>query len=171
MRDIDFLRPRRPPLVGWFILCIGLTLLAGAIRINLHWSDERKSHEAAVRIADESVKQARLAALKPVPPTVEQMRLNRIAPLLRQPWLPVLRLVEASTKAPVYLVAMSIDPTRGAIKLEGEAPSLSDALVYVQHLNSPGEIQSTQLRSHEQFNDQAGKPLTRFTVEARWNAR
>lgn len=169
---IDFLRPRRTPLLGWCILALGASALVAAMWTDRHWASGRAEHDAALRLRDEVQQRAQRAALQPVSLTPDQRRLQRIAPLLRQPWLPALRLVENVTDAPLFLLTLAIDPATGAVRLDGEAPSFDQALAYAQALDDEGLMGPAQLRSHEFVNEPAmGRSSVRFSIVTRWRAR
>lgn len=115
--------------------------------------------------------QLRREALRPVPVSPDQRRLQHIAPQLRQPWLPVLRVVEGATRPPVYLLALAIDPASGNVRVEGEAPSFDKALEYAKALDEDGVLGPAELRSHEQMSEPSGRAAVRFSIVTRWSAR
>jgi len=123
-----------------------------------------------VRAQEEAAERARREARRPIPLSPDQRRLQRIAPALRQPWLPTLRVIENATEPPVYLLSMAIDPAAGTVRLDAEAPSFDHALAYVQLLDEDGLLGPAQIYSHEQGNDPA-RPAVRFTVVTRWSVK
>jgi hypothetical protein len=125
---IDFLHPRHTPWLGWCLLAAGTISLLAALWFDGQWTRQRAERDAAIRAHDEAADQERRAALKPVLPTPDQRRLQHIAPQLRQPWLPVLRLIENVTEAPVFLLGLAIDPATGVVRLDGEAGSFDQAV-------------------------------------------
>jgi hypothetical protein len=167
---IDFLRPRRIPWAGVCLLALGSAALLGALWLDRHWAAQRAEREAATRAQEEAADRARREALRPIPLSPDQRRLQRIAPALRQPWLPTLRVIENVTEPPVYLLSMAIDPAAGTIRLDAEAPSFDHALAYVQLLDEGGLLGPAQIHSHEQGNDPA-RPAVRFTVVTRWSTK
>ena len=167
---IDFLRPRRVPWVGVCLLALGTAALLGAIRIDRQWAAQRAEREAATRAQEEAADRARREALRQIPLSPDQRRLQRITPALRQPWLPTLRVIENVTEPPVYLLSMAIDPAAGNVRLEAQAPSFDHALAYVQLLDEDGLLGPAQIRSHEQVNDPA-HPAVRFTVVTQWSRK
>lgn len=168
---IDFLRPPRAPGIGWLLLALGAAALATELWLDHRWAQQHAAYEATVREREERALEAQRAAQRPVPLTPDQRRLQRVAPQLRQPWLPTLRLIESVTEPPVYLLGLSIDPATGTAKLDAEALSFDYALSYLQLLNEDGLLGPAQLRSHEQSGDPAGQPSVRFTVVTQWSAR
>jgi hypothetical protein len=167
---IDFLHPRRLPWLGVGLLLLGGAAMATALWVDQTWAKERAVREDAERARLEAVDRARREALRPAVLTPDQLRLQRIAPVLRQPWLPTLRLIENATEAPVYLLALSVDPASGVVQLEAEAPDFSSALAYVKSLDEDGLLGPAQLRSHEQGTD-PNRPTVRFKVATRWSGR
>lgn len=170
--SVDFLRPQRAPWAGWFLLALGVSALLAALWLDRQWTRERGDHEARLKLREETAQQLQRAALAPIAPTPDQRRLQRIAPQLRQPWLPVLRLVENVTEVPVFLLTLAIDPATGMVRLDGEAPGFDQALAYAQALDDDGLMGPAQLRSHEFFNEPGtGRPSMRFSIVTRWKTR
>lgn len=167
---IDFLHPRRVPWLGLGLLLLGGVALAAALWVDHTWAKELAAREDAERARLEAVEQARREALRPAALSPDQLRLQRIAPALRQPWLPTLLLIENATEPPVYLLALSVDPASGVVQLEGEAPDFSRVLAYVKSLDEEGLLGPAQLRSHEQGADPT-RPTVRFKVATRWSGR
>lgn len=168
---IDFHRPRRVPVLGWVLFALGSAVLAGGLWLDRAWTNERAAVEAARRARDDAARQARELASRPVPLTADELRQRAAAPLLRQPWLPVLRVVEAATEPPVFLLGLAIDPASGQIRIEGEAPSFAEVLAYAQSLRDDVLVPA-QLRSHEAFTDpNNGRQATRFSVTSQWISR
>ena len=168
---IDFLRRRQASWPGALLLALGTAALAASLWLDHQWVLQRAAHEAGVREQAATLLEAQRAASRPVPLTPDQKRLQRIAPQLRQPWLPTLRLIESVTESQVYLLGLTIDPASGAVKLDAEAPSFDHALSYLQLLNEDGLLGPAQLRSHEQLGDSARPTGVRFTVVTQWSVR
>jgi hypothetical protein len=168
---IDFLQPRRAPALGWLLLALGVAALATALWFDRRWVLQRAAHEAAVREQQERTLAERRAVQRPLPLAPDQKRLQRVAPQLRQPWLPTLRLLENVTEPPVYLLGLTIDPATGTVKLDAEAPSFDHALSYLQLLNEDGLLGPAQLQSHQQAGDAARPSGVRFTAVTQWSAR
>jgi hypothetical protein len=168
---IDFLRPGRLGALAWALLAGGVAALAVAVVLQRQWAHERATLQAAADARTETLERQRREAARPVPITPDERRLQQVAPQLRQPWLPALRVIEGVTKAPVFLLALSIDPASGAVRLEGEAPSFEQALDYARALGEGDALGAAELRSHELHADPGGRTTVRFTVVARWNAR
>jgi hypothetical protein len=168
---IDFLKPRANSWLGWCVLAIGIGAVAAALHVDRQWTRDRTEHEAAMNARASAAEQQRRDASRPAPVLPDQRRLQHIAPLLRQPWLPVLRVVEGATRPPVYLLALAIDPASGNVRVEGEAPSFDKALEYAKALDEDGLLGPAELRSHEQMSDSSGRAAVRFTIMTRWSAR
>src|SRR5262249_46166930 len=152
------------------LLLLGGTAMAAALWVDQSWAKERVAREDVERARLEAVDRARREALRPVVLTPDQLRLQRIAPVLRQPWLPTLRLIENAAEPPVYLLALSIDPASGVVQLEAGAPDFGSALAYVKSLDEDGLVGPAQLRSHEPGAD-PNRPTVRFKVATRWSGR
>jgi len=169
--SIDFLHSRRANWLGWMMFVIGAITLALSAGLHRHWSTQR-SHRNAVILAQQQVAgNAQRAALRPVPPSPEQRRFQHIAPQLRQPWLPTLRLIENVTEPPVFLLALSVDPAAGSLRIEGETSTFDQVLSYLQTLDEPGLLGPAELRSHEQTLDPSGHTVVRFSIVTKWRAQ
>ena len=169
---LDFLTPRRTPRAGIVLLVLGVFALGASLWLDQRWSAERAASDEARRAQEESVRQAREQASRPVPPTPDELRRRAAQPLLRQPWLQVLRVLESATEPPVYLLGLSVDPATGNIRVEGEAPSFAEALDYAQTLRNDDVIRPAQLRSHEIVTDpNTGRQAVRFMVTSQWISR
>lgn len=168
---IDFLKPRAKSWLGWCVLALGIGAVAAALHVDRQWRRERTEREAALTARASAAEQQRREALRPMPVSPDQRRLQHIAPQLRQPWLPVLRVVEGATRPPVYLLALAIDPASGSVRVEGEAPGFDEALAYAKALDEDGPLGPAELRSHEQVSDPSGRAAVRFTIMTRWSVR
>lgn len=171
--SIDFLRDKpAASKLGWGLFGLGVAALCAALWLEQRWAAQRAEHEARLQAREEAARQAaRRTTPRRTPPSPEQRRLQRIAPQLRQPWLPTLRVIENATEAPIYLSSLSIDPAAGLLQLEGQAPSFDHALAYSQTLDEEGLLGPAELRSHEQLADAGGPPAVRFLVVTRWRVR
>lgn len=168
---IDFLASRTTSWTGWCLLALGVAAGGAALHFDRLWVRQRAQIEADVNARTAEAEQRSREAARPVPISPDQRRLQRIAPQLRQPWLPVLRIIEAATRPPVYLLALSVDPTSGTIRVEGEAPTFENVLEYAKELDHEGLLGPAELRSHEQLIDPTGHQAVRFTVVSRWSER
>jgi hypothetical protein len=170
-RATDFLCPPGTPRAGWMLLLIGAACVAAALWFDRQWASEREATERAARAADATRRERERP--KPAPaPTMAQLRWQQAQVELRRPWISALRAVESATVDPVYLLSLAIDPSTGAIKLEGEAPSFDHALAYVQNLDDGGALQPATVASHEQAVEPgSGRPFVHFTATTRWNAQ
>jgi hypothetical protein len=169
-RAVDFLQAPQRPRIGWVLLTLGIAALALALWCEQRWAAQR----AATELADEQALAARRVSLTPPPPrepTLAQRRWQQAQGELRRPWLPALRAIEAATVNPVFLLSMTIEPSKGLIKLEAEAPSFDHALAYVQVLDIGGGLQPAALVSHEQAADGSdGRGTVRFSALTHWVA-
>jgi hypothetical protein len=164
---VDFLQPPRPPRAGWALLAVGIASLAVALWCEHRWSIRRDAQSRA----DLAVSAARRAAQVPAAraePTLVERRWTQAQQELRRPWLPALRAVESATASPVFLLSLAIDPSKGIVRLEAEAPSFDDALNYVQAVGQGDALQPATLVSHQQSADASGHGTVKFTLATRW---
>lgn len=168
LRQIDFLYRPSEPRIGWLLLVIGAVALAAALWIDAQWKIERNEAKRIQAVAASQCFKpmpARPAALTPT-----ELRAQQVQDELRKPWLPVLRAVESATIAPVYLLALNIDPVTGTVKMEAEAPSFDHALAFVQVLDAGGALKPANLLSHGGSASVPGeKPWVLFSVATQWN--
>lgn len=168
---IDFLKPDSTPTIGWLVLALGVGAVAAVMHFDRKWALERAEHEAAMSARLQAEEQRKRELARPAPVTPESRRFQRVVPQLRQPWLPVFRAIEGVTQPPVFLLAISIDPASGTVRLEGEAPTFAKALEYATALDHEGLLGPAELRSHEQSLDPAGRATVRFAIVTRWTVR
>ena len=166
-RAVDFLRAPQSPRIGWVLLAVGIAALAAAWWFVQRWASERVASERAEQQALDA-QRALQAPAPPVEPTLAQRRWQQAQSELRRPWLPALRAIESATVNPVFLLSMTIEPSKGLIKLDAEAPSFDHALAYVQVLDEGGVLQPATLVSHEQAADLAGRSAVKFSVITHW---
>ena len=166
---VDFLRAPQPPRIGWVLLAVGVAALATAWWFDQRWTSERVASERAEQQAVDALR-ALQAPAPPVEPTLAQRRWQQAQGELRRPWLPALRAIESATVNPVFLLSMTIEPGKGLIKLDAEAPSFDHALAYVQVLDEGDVLQPATLVSHEQGGDVAGRSTVKFSAVTQWVA-
>ena len=169
--SIDFLRPESAPLAGWVLLALGAVALAGALAIDRRYVSAIAEQEAVAqaRLDDASRRSRPVIAAAP---TAAELRLRQATAEAHLPWLATLRAIESTTQDPVFLRSFVIEPSAGAIKLEAETSSFTEALDYVKLLDEADLLRPAFLSSHEQLVDPAtGKSAVRFQVATRWNAR
>lgn len=171
MQHIDFIRPGPFLWRGWSLLLLGVVALTATVSMQQWWAAERAALEARQVAQAKALDASRKAAPANLTPTPDQQRLRHVAPLLRQPWLPVLRVIEHVTEPPVYLLNLGIDPAAGLVRLEGEAASFEQVLAYVQALDDDSVLGPARLGSHELTTDSAGRALVRFSVTTPWRSR
>ena len=173
-RAVDFLRPQRPPQLGWVLFTLGTIFLAAALWCEQRWAAERAAVDQANQQAQEQATAIERALRTPPPPrepTLIERRWLQAQPELHRPWLSALRAIESATVNPVFLLSMNIDPAKGLIRLDAEAPSFDHALAYVQMLDESGALQPAELVSHERAVAAVGAPGTvRFSVVTQWTA-
>lgn len=169
---IDFLHPQRTPRLGGGLLALGALALSLALWADRHWSEQRQAFEAAQRQHAEAARRESEAARRLAPPTPQELRRRQIAPQLRQPWLPTLRLIENVTEPPVFLLSLSVDPGTGQVRLDGEAPGFAEALAYTRALDDEAVMGPARLVSHDTVADTvSGRQVVRFGIATRWIAK
>jgi hypothetical protein len=91
---------------------------------------------------------------------------------LQRPWLQVLRGIETKTKSPVFLLSLRLEPAKGLVRLEAEAPTFAEAVSYVDGLRDGGEMLPAMMASHDTVP--AGTPeqtVVKFTAVTHWVSR
>ena len=71
----------------------------------------------------------------------------------------------------MFVLALSMDPAAGSLRLDGEAPDLQGALDYASALHEKHLLGPAELRSHETTTDTTGRPVVRFTLLAPWGGK
>lgn len=168
---VDFLHPRRQARLGQALLVLGSLALIGALAFDRMRAAQRAEAEIEAQAQAAQAHRRAVEARKPAVETRAQRHWRQIAPPLRQPWLPALRQVEAVTEAPIYLLALSFEPSTGRLRLDVEAPSFEQALTYAQDLGESGVLGPAELHSHEQVTDPNGRSVVRFTLSTPWRTR
>lgn len=168
---VDFLHPRRPSVLGWAVLLLGVASIFAAWHLRQSWSSERAELQTQLAAQQAAHQKLKLEAQRAAVPTASSRRLQRIQPLLRQPWLPTLRAIERVSDPPIYLYALAIEPVSGAVSVEGESPTFSDVLGYAAAIDLGGAAGPPEIRSHEQQTDPMGRSFVRFRLVGRWDSR
>jgi hypothetical protein len=169
VKAINFLRPTGAPRIGWWLLAAGVLSLGAAKWCDQRWTAGRQSAEQAQQQRADALRAAQ-RPVAPPPPSTSDRRLQQARTELQRPWMAALRAIESAAVDPVYLLALSFEPSTGVIKLEAEAPSFEHALAFTQVLADGNTLGTAALASHEQVADPStGRPAVRFTVLARWN--
>jgi hypothetical protein len=169
---IDFVRPARPPALGWFVLLAGL-LLTGLATDRFLSMRQRQAAQAQARTQHSQAlaEQARqMLAMQPIviPPYVDDKRWQRAATDLSLPWLNTLEALEKVSKPPIFLLGLRSDPISGRLQLDAEAPDLDAALNYVSALQAQAGLTNTQLLAHDESPDQQGRQQVRFSLQTQW---
>lgn len=165
---IDFRKFRREPALGWAILWLGAAVLSTVGWFDFQATRARDQREAARARQEQEQREAAAQARKPVVATSAQKRMKNMEAQLQMPWLPALRSLEDATDAPIYLLSLSVDPSAGRVRLEGEAPDFDAVLTYLQRIEQETTFDSTQLQSHEARKDGSTNAV-RFAATTRWN--
>lgn len=167
---VDFLRSPAPPRLGWVLLMAGVATLVAAFAFDARYAAAQAGAERAAQ-AQLDLDRQRLRPARPVVPSAGEIHLRQAEAESHAPWLRTLRVVEATTRDPVYLRSLVIEPAAGVIKLEAEAPTFAEALSYAKALDDESSFRPALLSSHEQIVDATGKSAVRFSVVGRWNSR
>jgi hypothetical protein len=165
---VDFLRRRGPPVLGWWLLALGVVAFAASLAFAQRMAAQRAQVEQAGQIAA-AARRALQPAPRPVETTPAERRRRNALAQLRQPWLPALRAVESAAVEPVYLLSLNMEASAGLVRMDAEAPDFEHALAHVRALGESGVLSAARLGSHEQIADAAtGRSVVRYTVDARW---
>jgi hypothetical protein len=167
---LDFHRAPGQPFIGWLLLLLGFAAVVGASALHRHRESIRAQEDINIETRAAAQRQEREAALRPRVIPLEETRLRHVQPELDRPWLPLLRSIESSTEAPVFLLGLSMDPSSGKLQIDAEAPSFDEAMDYVRRLADVDLLKSVQIVSHDNVLDPWGRPAVKFTVAARWSA-
>ncbi|MBB2486998.1 hypothetical protein H5407_17350 [Mitsuaria sp. WAJ17] len=171
MQRIDFVQRNSAPWAARLLLIAGGLSLAGALWLQHRWDAVRASQEERLLAQAQAAEASRKAVQAAQRPTPDQLRMRNVAPLLRQPWLPILRVIEHATEPPVYLLSLFIDPAAGTVRVEGEAGSFDQVLAYARTLDDDSVLGPARLGSHESITDAAGRTLVRFSITTPWRTR
>ena len=168
LRDVDFLRPPGPSVLGKALLVLGALVFAASLAVA-----QRAAAVRAERIEQAARAERALATARRVPRPADDEAAERRARQawteLHRPWLPALRAVESAAVEPVYLLSLSMESATGRLRLDAEAPDFGQALAQLQALGASGALADVRLVGHDQATDAAGgRSVVRFTVHARW---
>lgn len=168
---MDFLRAKRVPLLGSFLLALGVTALATTFSLSHEWAGRAaKIERDDLRAA--AARQVRLPPPKPALVTPYERRAQQALVELQRPWLASLRAIESATREPVFLLGLTIEPATGVIRLDAEAATFDQALGYVERLSaSPGLLPATLVSHEAAATLPPGQGAVRFTVSTRWAVR
>jgi hypothetical protein len=167
---VDFLQSPGQPVLGWLLLLVGVAMLVCTFALHQHREGARAREAMKAEARADALRREREAALRPHVMSPEERRLRHVQPELDRPWLPLMRAIESSTESPVFLLALSMDPSSGRLQIDAEAPSFDEAMGYVQRLADVDLLKSVQIVSHDNVQDPWGRSSVKFTVAARWSA-
>jgi hypothetical protein len=158
-------------MVGWMLFGLGILVLgAGVYAKSVLAQQERAQAELLARQAT-ALEQARRQLLASRQPSPLDAVYSSLEPRLREPWLPVLRRIETVTKPPIHLLKLSIDGSKGEVRIEAEAPSLDAAIEYIDSMSDGTSLRDSVLVRHEQIMFGAGDSRTRFAATAQWSSK
>lgn len=170
-RSVDFLHPRRAPWTGWLLLALGAATAAAAVWHDREIDTAQAARELAQAKRQDEEAQARRRAQQALTPTVDSIRELGARSELQRPWMATFRALEAATADPVFVLALNIDPGKGSVHVDAVAPTLDDALVYVERLGQEHALADVHLTSHDVQNDlSTGRSSAHFSVGAKWVA-
>jgi Tfp pilus assembly protein PilN len=170
--DLDFApaRRRRPGLLGWVLLAIGL-LAAGLAGYDL-WTAERDlaEREALVARLRAELRQDRPA--QPIrdsaPITAEERApAERVAGALNADWSAFFTDLADASRPEVALLELQGDAARGSLRMVGESQSVEAAFAYLEQLQRASMLREARIDSHE-WVTQGPQMVVRFVLTAQW---
>jgi hypothetical protein len=149
---------------------VAVALLGAGTAHSVRIDDRRVAVESASEARENARRRARAPKPVVVPTRAERWE-AQADELVRQPWMRTLRSIERVTEAPVYLLSLTVEPGRGSIRLDAEAPAYDHVLAYLRALNEEAELMSARLVSHTLAPpDPEGVVRMRFSVVAGWRS-
>lgn len=167
---IDFVAvPRRPGLLAWTTLVLGLTALVAAMFLLYRAQLPLQRLEAAV------VQQR--AQVQEVPGRMPNQSLPgyavepalKVANELNMPWAKVFAELANARIDGVTVRELVADAGRGSVRVVGEARTLDLAFDYVDLLQASGFLGDLSVENHEWTSD-GGAGVLRFTMTAQWGS-
>src|SRR5690606_38132063 len=168
----SFGQQRAPALAGWLLLAIALIFAGWAAQAFLQSTDQHQSAMATqARYAEERQRRHDALAQASSQSTqnryLQDKRWQHALKDLGVPWLLTLHALEQASRPPVFLTGIRSDPSSGRVQIDAEAPSLTDALTYVQALQQAPPLHQVWLLRHEEAIDaSSGRSALRFAVQA-----
>ena len=171
---LDFLGKQQPPKLGWFVLAVGIALVAWQLlqysqllQANAALRSELQSVLASQKINKQDLKN------QPVPTATERSataQARAITTQLNLPWESLLSLLETAQHPDVALLALDPKGQNGQIRLTAEAKDASAMMAYIASLQQNQLLQNALLTSHQVQIQQPGTPF-RFQILAQWKGR
>ena len=173
---VDFSKKPGSPLLGWCILLLGVVLLASAWALKRHWSEQAITLQRHLSQTErEAARQLAASRARAALPPAEARRWARWQTQQSLPWQEALQAVDAASGDPVYLLGLTwlggSDGSPGQLKLEAQAPSWNEALMFVGKLQRSLDgaaspmFGGAQLSSQQQSQDAStSEPVQRFVV-------
>lgn len=170
--DLDFAPPRRrrPGVLGWLVLAIGVAA-AGFAGHDL-WRGERELGEREALLArlrtelgqDRPAQRVRDAA--PVA-AEEREPAERVAAALNADWAAFFTDLAAARRPEVALLELQGDAARGSLRVVGEAQSVEAAFAWLEQLQRARLLREARIDSHE-WVTQGPQMVVRFVLTAQW---
>jgi Tfp pilus assembly protein PilN len=166
--DLDFVRERRLPIVGWAMLCAALFALADSGLQIMALNDNLDRAERLLR-DERAGTRGRAVVTKALDPALlkdmgqAQQVLNRLS----LPWDDLFRTVETAKTDRVALLALDPDAQKGELSISGEAADYEAVLAYAARLQQQGRLSAVHLVRHEVKRDDPERRVA-FTLAANW---
>jgi len=164
---IDFL-PRKPSRwIGWFLLVVGMLVLA---EMNLSYTKAQEAWRVIAKAPTGTAGRARaqgVAATGAVADAPDEAaHARRVVARLAYPWMPLIKAIERTAGETVALLAIQPDSAAGTLILSGEAKNYLEVLNYRERLLRAPEFRDVVLLNHEVRTDDPHKPVL-FTISLR----
>ena len=176
--ELDFRARRRASAPGYAALVVGLLLSLAVVQSLL--DTRERSQGVQAELGALKAKQPRPVKLSPRERAAQRKaeRAQRetiagaqvVAGRLAVPWGRLLAAVEDAGSGDVAVTALSPDPAKRLVRIDGQARDLRTMLQYNARLAFSGQLSDIALVSHELMAEDAERPV-RFSLTAVWGAK
>lgn len=166
--DLDF-HPRRHSPLGIALLLAGLALAALVMADYSGVADEvqdRRSELARLQRTPTGAQAARQPGDEAAVQEAEQAA-AAVDQDIKRPWEALFSAIEAARSDDVALLALSPDPSRGVVRISGEARSREAILTYMESLGE-GKVLGNVVLVEDQLQQQDPEKPFRFMLSADW---